>query len=231
MTPIDLRPNILVWDVPTRLFHWLLAASFAGAFATAESEQWQRLHVLFGYTAGGLIAFRLLWGLVGTRYARFSSFPLRPRAVLRYLRSLRSGSPERHAGHNPAGSWAILAMLALVAATVLSGWGVIAKAGPQWLQHAHEALADITVAWVAVHVTAVILSSLLHRENLVRSMLTGFKRGSPRQLRAEAAGWVVAALLAGAVAALWTGWNPLRLEGLQAGSAGVAAELGRDADD
>jgi cytochrome b len=170
--------NLLVWDVPTRLFHWLLVASFAGAFATGESEHWRPTHVLLGYTAGGLIVFRLVWGLIGTRYARFSSLPLHPRAVLSYLRSLRSGSPEHHTGHNPAGSWAILAILTLVAATAVSGWAVLAKIGPEWLGDLHEGLSNAAVALIVVHVVAVIASSLLHRENLVRAMLTGFKRAA-----------------------------------------------------
>lgn len=214
--------NILVWDIPTRLFHWLLAASFAGAYAIGESENWRTTHVLLGYTAGGLVAFRLLWGLVGTRYARFSSFPLQPRAVRSYLKSLKSGSPEHHAGHNPAGSWAILAILTLVASIVVSGWAVFAKVGPKWLADMHEALSNVAVALTAVHVAAVIVSSRLHRENLVRAMLTGFKRGATWDLPAEAKGWVVGVLLIGAVAALWAGWIPVGLD--RAGQTAAARE-------
>ena len=66
---LRLKPNILVWDLPVRVFHWLLALSFAGAWITAESERWRLLHVTLGYTLGGLLAFRVLWGLVGTRHA------------------------------------------------------------------------------------------------------------------------------------------------------------------
>jgi cytochrome b len=223
--------TILVWDVPTRLFHWLLVASFAGAFATGESERWRDLHVVLGYTAGGLIAFRLLWGLVGTRYARFSSLPLSPQSVLRYLKSLRSGAPEHHAGHNPAGSWAILGLLGLVAATAASGWAVFAKAGPEWLQGVHEALSSLTVALVLVHVTAVIASSLLHRENLVRAMLTGFKRGAASEAPAEGANWLVGALLLGAVATLWSGWLPLGAEGTHRNAAETSAQGQHEADD
>jgi cytochrome b len=201
--------NILVWDVPTRIFHWLLAASFAVAYAIGESESWRGLHVLLGYTAGGLVAFRLLWGLIGTRYARFSSFPLRPEAVVRYLRSLRSGAPEHHAGHNPAGSWAILAILAMVSAIVFTGWAVYAKVGPKWLGDVHEALSNVAVALIVVHVAAVFVSSRLHRENLVRAMLTGFKRGASWDAPAETASWGVAVLLIGAVGALWAGWIPI----------------------
>ena len=227
------RDRLLVWDFPTRAFHWLLVASFAGAFATGESESWRNAHVLLGYTAGGLIGFRLLWGLVGTRYARFASLDLRPQAALRYLRSLGSPAPEHHAGHNPAGSWAILALLAAVAATALSGWAVLAKVGPQWLEELHEGLANVTVGLIAVHVTAVVVSSWIHRENLVRAMVTGFKRRAGTAAPAERAGWAAGAVLIAVVGALWAGWIPVGLDGasLATPAAVSAVEREHEADD
>ena len=102
------KSKLLVWDVPTRVFHWLLALSFAGAFVTAESERYRDVHVALGYTVLGLVAFRLVWGLIGTRYARFWSFAYGPRSVLTYVKSLFTRSPQHHLGHNPAGSWADL---------------------------------------------------------------------------------------------------------------------------
>ena len=224
--------NILVWDIPTRLFHWLLVVSFVGAFATGESENLRNTHLLLGYTAAGLIVFRLVWGLIGTRYARFSSLPLRPHEVLGYLRSLRSGSPEHHTGHNPAGSWAILAILALVAATAASGWAAFAKIGPEWLGDVHEGLSNATVALAVVHVAAVIVSSLLHRENLVRAMFTGLKRGASWETPAESPNRAVAALLLAAVAALWAGWIPVAQDGgHRTAAAGGATGAHREADD
>ena len=86
--------RILVWDLPLRVFHWLLAISFVGAFLTAESERVRDVHVVLGYTVLGLLAFRLLWGFLGTRHARWSSFAYGPGAVLRYLRSLFSRRPS-----------------------------------------------------------------------------------------------------------------------------------------
>ena len=86
-TQIQNQKHVLVWDVPTRLFHWLLAASFLGAYLISESERWRAVHALLGYTAALSVTFRLLWGLVGTRYARFTGFALAPHAVLSYLRS------------------------------------------------------------------------------------------------------------------------------------------------
>jgi cytochrome b len=108
------KTEVLVWDLPVRLFHWLLALSFAGAYLTGDSERLRDIHVMLGYTMAGLVAFRLAWGLLGTRYARFASFAYGPRQVLGYLRSLLNRSPQHYLGHNPAGSWAIYGLLALV---------------------------------------------------------------------------------------------------------------------
>ena len=108
-------PPVLVWDAPVRVFHWLLAASFVGAYITAESERWRLVHVTLGYTVGALVVFRLLWGLVGTRHARFSAFVRGPAAVAAYLRSLPGGGGEHPVGHNPAGGWAIVGLLTLAA--------------------------------------------------------------------------------------------------------------------
>jgi cytochrome b len=93
MTDSNEQTKILVWDAPVRVFHWLMVLSFAGAYLTAESERWRLVHVSLGYTMAGLLVFRILWGLLGTPYARFSSFVRGPAAVARYLR----GHAERHA--------------------------------------------------------------------------------------------------------------------------------------
>jgi cytochrome b len=197
----------LVWDLPTRTFHWLLAASFIGAFVTGDSERWRTIHVLLGYTAGGLIGFRLLWGVFGTRYARFSGFTFAPSAVFDYLRSLASGRPRHYVGHNPAGSWAVLAMLAAVALTALTGWAVFSEIGPEWLEDVHETVANATLALIAVHVIAVIASSCLHRENLIGAMLTGLKHAAGA-VPAAGRRSLVATVLVALVVAFWGGWIP-----------------------
>ena len=107
------KTRILVWDLPLRMFHWLLVVSFAGAFLTAESERVRDMHVALGYTFVGLLAFRLVWGVVGSRYARFASFAFGPEAVLAYLGSLLTRRPDHYVGHNPAGSWVIFAIVVL----------------------------------------------------------------------------------------------------------------------
>jgi cytochrome b len=196
------KTRILVWDLPVRAFHWLLALAFAGAFLTAESERVRDLHVALGYTFAGLLAFRLVWGLIGTRHARFASFAYGPRAVWRYVASLLAGRPEHHAGHNPAGGWAIFAMLALGFAVAGSGYLVYDDVGGEAVEALHEVSANALLALVLVHVAAVLVSSVLHRENLVTAMVTGRKRCAPED-GIRGTHWAPAAALAATVVGLW----------------------------
>ena len=167
--------RVFVWDLPVRLFHWSLALSFAGAFITAESERYRDVHVVLGYTVLGLVAFRLLWAFVGTRYARLSSFAFGPRAVIAYVKSLLAFRPLHYIGHNPAGSWVIYLLVLLGLVTGASGYATYNDIGGEWLEDLHEAVANAMLLLVFVHVAGVIVSSLLHRENLVKAMLTGYK--------------------------------------------------------
>lgn len=175
------RNPVLVWDAPVRVFHWLLVLSFAGAWLSAESERWRLVHVTLGYTMAGLVAFRLVWGLVGTRHARFAAFVRGPRAAWNYLRAMMSGHPEHHAGHNPAGALAIVALLVLIVATAASGWANYNEIGGDWLEELHEGAANTLMAVVIVHLAGVVVGSLAHHENLVRSMFTGRKAVPPEE--------------------------------------------------
>lgn len=177
-SPAPDNRKIRVWDAPVRVFHWLLALSFAGAYLTSESETWRLVHITLGYTLGGLIVFRLVWGVVGTRYARFSNFVRGPQAVLRYLRSLLSGHPEHSIGHNPAGALAIVLLLAMGLGIVASGWAVYNDVGGEWLADVHETVANAMLVVVFVHLAGVLSASWMHHENLVRAMVTGFKSGA-----------------------------------------------------
>jgi cytochrome b len=170
------KTEVLVWDLPVRLFHWLFALSFAGAYLTGDSERLRDIHVMLGYTVAGLVAFRLAWGLLGTRYARFASFAYGPRQVLGYLRSLLTRSPQHYLGHNPAGSWAIYGLLGLSALAAAAGYATYNDVGGHAMEEVHEALANGLLALVLVHIAGVAASSLLHGENLVRAMITGRKR-------------------------------------------------------
>ena len=116
------RAKRMIWDLPTRVFHWALAGSFLGAYLLSEYDAARNFHVMFGYTVAGLLLFRLLWGFVGSRHASFADFAYGPAAALRYLRDLAAGRARDYEGHNPAGSWAIYALLALAAATAVTGW-------------------------------------------------------------------------------------------------------------
>jgi len=202
--------RILVWDIPTRLFHWLLAGSFAGAYLTSESERLAAIHVGCGYALLGLIGFRLIYGLVGSRYARFSEFVRGPRAVINYLKSLLSGHPQRFVGHNPAGAVAIVLLLVLGLATGASGFAMYNELGGEWLEDVHEACANAMLAVVILHVLGVIASSVLHKENLARAMVTGRKEGAPDEGFERSHGFF-ALLLAAAVAAL--GWSSTQTTG------------------
>lgn len=195
--------RVLVWDLPVRVFHWLMVLSFAGAWLTAESERWRLLHVTLGYTLGGLVAFRLVWGLVGSRHARFSGFVRGPKAVLRDLGALLRGRPEHHVGHNPAGALAIVAMLGCSALIVGSGWALYNDIGGELFEELHEAAANIMLAVVAVHVAGVALASRLHHENLVGAMFSG-RKAAPPQDGIRSAWRSVGALMLVAVLGFWT---------------------------
>lgn len=170
------RATIRVWDPLVRIFHWSLAVSFALAWLTAES--WEELHHFAGYAAAGLIAFRLLWGLFGPRYARFSQFVRRPADTLGYLGAVLKGREPRYLGHNPAGGLMILGLIFVMALTALTGWMYTTDAfwGVEWVEETHEAAATALLGLVALHVAGVVMASVRHRENLALAMFTGRKR-------------------------------------------------------
>jgi len=170
--------QIRVWDLLVRVFHWSLAALFLLAYGTGDEVE--RLHIAAGYAIAGLIALRVLWGFVGPRHARFRDFVRSPRAILAYLRDMVMPRASRHIGHNPAGGAMIIALLVMLAATAATGTMMTTDAywGAKWVEEVHEACADLTVGLVIVHVLGVLIASVAHRENLVRSMVTGRKRAS-----------------------------------------------------
>ena len=170
--------KILVWDWPVRIGHWLLAGAFALAWLTGDSEEWRLVHAYAGGTVVGVILFRLIWGLVGTYHARFTSFVRGPGGVLGYLRGLLAGRPAHTAGHNPAGGAMIVLLLAMLTATAVTGHMMTTDAywGARWVEKLHETLAHGTLALAGLHVLGVAISGLLHHENLVKAMWTGRKR-------------------------------------------------------
>lgn len=224
-------PRILVWDAPVRVFHWLMVFSFAGAYLTSDSESWRLVHVTLGYTMAGLVAFRLLWGLVGTRHARFTAFVRGPRAVMAYLGSLLRGRPQHHTGHNPAGALAILALLALTAGVTAAGWATYNEMAGEWTEDLHETLANAMLVVVLVHVGAVVLSSLLHKENLAGAMVTGYKHGRPGDGIRRAWRGVAALMLVAVLAFWWYQWQVAPQGELGAATAGERERRPAHGDD
>jgi len=192
--------RILVWDWPVRIGHWLLAGAFALAWLTGESEEWRLVHATAGGAVVGVLLFRSLWGVVGTRHARFASFLRGPAAVRDDLLSMLRRAPAHSAGHNAAGGWAIVALIALGLLAGASGWLAYQDSGGDWLGELHEGLASAMLAVVGVHVGGVVVSSLAHRENLVRAMFTGHKHGRIEEAIATARPLVAALMLA------WVGY-------------------------
>ncbi len=185
----DIGDKVRVWDLPIRLFHWLLVAMFALAWWSAGHPQQLDVHLLAGYTIAALLIFRVVWGVVGTWHARFNSFAYGPKRVASYLRDLFGPRTQHPVGHNPAGAWAIFTMLALLMAITVSGLVVLGgeegngplagmvslETGIAW-HEPHEWLAWAMLLLVVVHLLGVAAESLLHRDNLVASMISGFKR-------------------------------------------------------
>lgn len=194
--------EVRVWDPLVRVLHWSLVAAFALAYLTGEEES--AVHIWTGYVVAGLVVLRLLWGFVGTRHARFRDFVRPPREILAYLRELLAARPHRYLGHNPLGGLMVVALLASLSATAVSGYllqhseesqsAVPAaaagadrgdegrkhasrpSAGHELLEEAHEWFAHLTLLLVLVHIGGVAVMSAVHRENLVRAMLSGRKR-------------------------------------------------------
>jgi cytochrome b len=209
--------RVAVWDLPVRLFHWLLAALIAAAWWTGEHEmvEW---HYRAGLAILGLLVFRLVWGFIGSSTARFSGFVRGPRAILDYLR----GRSAFTLGHNPLGALSVLALLGLVAAEV--GLGLFASdedgflTGPfaafvgdetaERLTGVHEELFDYLVVMVAIHVAAILWYLVVRRKNLLRPMITGTgdAPAATEPMRPAGAGRLLAAAAIAAAVVYVVGW-------------------------
>lgn len=204
--------EIRVWDPLVRIFHWSLVAAFTIAYLT--EDEWQDVHVLAGYTVAGLVAFRLVWGFIGSEHARFRDFVFSPATIIAYLKDMVAFRAKRYLGHNPAGGAMVIALLIALAATTLTGmklYAVEENAGPfaavqveslspvavakadddgdeydegreghgegdeELWEELHEFFANFTLLLVFLHISAVVVSSFAHGENLPRAMVTGRK--------------------------------------------------------
>ncbi len=180
---------INVWDPLVRVFHWSLVLFFTLAYFT--EDDFQEIHEFSGYAVATLVGFRIIWGFIGTKHAKFTDFVKGKTETVAYLKSMLTGRPRHYVGHNPAGGAMVVALLTALLLTTLAGMSLIAidGSGPlagtfvsqldeHLVKDIHELFANFTVALIALHVTGVMLSSLLHKENLVRSMVTGKKQAS-----------------------------------------------------
>lgn len=201
MNPVS-NAEVKVWDAPTRVFHWLLVLCCLGAVLTQESERWRLVHVTLGYSMAGLVMFRLVWGFMGTRYAKFSDFIKGPSAIKAYAMAARAGQPKHMVGHNPVGAIAVIAVLTLVSVLSVTGYLNYNDLAGDWTEKVHEGAANLLYLVVSLHVLGVIFSSRLHRENLVRAMVTGKKLAAPSAAIAKTYP-LVAGLLLLAVLAFW----------------------------
>ena len=178
----------IVWDLPTRLFHWLLVVLVAAAYVTWRLN-WLDWHARIGETVLMLLLFRLAWGCIGSETARFRSFIASPLAATRYLRHAARREPDLQVGHNPAGGWMVMLLLVVLLGETLSGLYVnndVAEAGPltrlvpasvaNAITVLHALLWDVLLATVALHVLAIVLYAALKGHNLLRPMLTGRKQ-------------------------------------------------------
>lgn len=219
--------RMLVWDVPTRMFHWLLVVAFAGAFLTAESERYRDIHVALGYTLLGLIVFRLVWGFIGTRYALFRSFWFSPREIKDYVASLLKAKHKHYVGHNPAGSVAVFALLVLGIVSCVTGVVVFEDIGGDVPEEVHDLVSYAMLAVVILHVAGVLISSVMHRENLLRSMITGFKSVQPNQAINRTHVWLGVIMLI-TVIAFWVGYPATGLVGSNSDAANTQQQKDDD---
>ena len=168
--------TVRVWDPLVRIFHWSLVGLFTFAFLTGD--EWQKPHEVAGYVIAGLIGFRVIWGFVGSRHARFASFIYRPSTVAGFVTDTVGMKARRYLGHNPAGGAMVIALLLVLAAISLSGFMMTTDAywGVEWVEELHEASAFAALGLIGLHVGGVIVAGFEHGENLVRAMITGRKR-------------------------------------------------------
>ena len=178
--------NPVIWDPLLRIFHWSLTFFFLLAYLL--EGDWLSLHSHAGYTVLLLVLFRVVWGVIGVTYARFSNFSTSPREIVVFLRQLMGGQAGSYVGHNPAGAAMIFALLVSLSITAFTGICLFAVEGSgplantlvsflpgQLLENVHEFFADFTLVLVAVHIIGVFLTSFVYKENLTRAMITGVK--------------------------------------------------------
>lgn len=197
--------RVLIWDLPTRLFHWLLSGGFFAAavisLALGDDSPFFPYHSIIGLTIALMVCLRIIWGVVGTRYAKFGTFIFGPGAVIEYMKGTLVGGGKRYIGHNPGSALAIFALLALVLAMAVTG--IMMGQGNKGVKEIHEILAWVTVGVVVVHVLGVAFHTIRHRENITVSMIHGKKLAEPSDAIASARPIIAVIFLA--IAGAWAG--------------------------
>lgn len=187
----------LIYDLPTRIFHWSFATLFVVAFFIAKTVDDESpafsYHMLAGFMLGGLVLFRLIWGVTGTKYARFNSFALSPNELLEYSKGILKGDKKRWIGHNPASSWAALVMLGSALGLAFTGY-LMTTGYKEDFEDTHELLANIFLVTVLLHIAGVFLHALRHQDGIALSMVHG-KKDDPNHEGEITGHQVVAALL------------------------------------
>ncbi len=169
----------LIWDIPTRFLHWAFAASLTASLGLAlivdDDSPLFQLHMLFGFVAAFILLLRIVLGLVGSRYARFASFPVRPTEVVRYFGGVVTGKARTYAGNSPGSAVAAVAMFALVPLLVFTGIGT----GGEAFEDVHGVLAYILLGVIGAHLLGLLVHTIRHRENIAAAMITGRKERPP----------------------------------------------------
>lgn len=174
--------NQLVYDLPVRLFHWIFAGLFVGTFLIAKVVDDESAifsyHMLAGLLMVFVVVLRIVWGFIGSRNARFSSFALKPRQLVAYVSGILTGDKSKWAGHNPASSWAALLMFAMALGLGVTGV-LMASGGKKAFEDVHEVLANGFLVVVLLHVAGVILHGIRHQDGIALSMIDGGKKDVP----------------------------------------------------
>ena len=168
--------HVKIWDPLVRIFHWTVVTGVAlDYFVFTDGEN---LHQWIGYAVGIALAVRIVWGLILTGHANFRSFVRGPAQVLQYIKTALTASPPRYLGHNPAAAVMIVTLMISLATITLSGWMQTTDAywGVGWVQELHRWAVNGLLGLVVIHATAVVFESIRHGENLIKSMVTGWKR-------------------------------------------------------
>jgi cytochrome b len=165
----QLSKRMMSWDAVVMVSHWLLAICFVGAVITQDSEKYRLLHVTMGYTMFGLVAFRLVWGFIGGKYARFNSIYPRIKKVIEYLKSLFTAQPQEFIGFHAIGFLAAYLLLAVVLMVTVSGYVVYEELGPDLFEELHETLGNLLIAIVIVHIGGVVINAIIQKIKLSMS--------------------------------------------------------------